>query len=276
MRKNELVMILSSAMILAACGGGGAAGSNSDPPVINVPAPHDPGSTCGISPANGASSADGVEGEWAGSVPILGGIDSVFGIGLVTRDGAAQFFVGGQLIAGTVAATDTGRVNSSLASYTTGFEHAFVLRDTRAGSTTLQFDQVSRHDTLSGMLNGALSPCQPVDLHYQVEVIEQSPSLTSIAGVYSNSDDPDHSLVMTVDPDGRVTGSYWNGCTLLGLLRIPDATRNYFSASIDASYCGEGSGHYDGHVWLGPGASPVLYFGVLSDNRALFGALSRT
>ena len=43
---------------------------------------------------------------------------------------------------------------------------------------------------------------------------------------------------MTIDADGRLTGSYSNGCVFNGNASIPDASHNMVQLQIDLANCG--------------------------------------
>lgn len=66
-------------------------------------------------------------------------------------------------------------------------------------------------------------------------------TLQDLAGVYTRTDASGlipQTMTMTIDPDGRLTGSQSNGCILNGTVSVPDSTRNMVSLEIELSECG--------------------------------------
>jgi hypothetical protein len=70
----------------------------------------------------------------------------------------------------------------------------------------------------------------------------RSVSLAQLAGVYTRSDDTifgeEVTLTVTIEADGRLTGSYSNGCVFNGNASIPDAAHNMVQLQIDLANCG--------------------------------------
>ncbi len=93
-------------------------------------------------------------------------------------------------------------------------------------------------------------------------------SLTALAGVYTRRTDSifgeEVTLTMTIDPDGRLTGSYSNGCVFNGTASIPDAAHNMVQLQIDLANCGsQGSSKQWNGAYTGLGV-------LLSDDDAFF------
>ena len=70
----------------------------------------------------------------------------------------------------------------------------------------------------------------------------RSISLAALAGVYTRRTSSifgeEVTLTVTIDPDGRMTGSYSNGCVFNGNASIPDAGHNMVELEIDLANCG--------------------------------------
>ncbi|HEV8332580.1 MAG TPA: hypothetical protein VGQ22_14230 [Steroidobacteraceae bacterium] len=71
-------------------------------------------------------------------------------------------------------------------------------------------------------------------------------SLADLAGVYTRRESTllgeEVTLTVTIEANGRLTGSYSNGCVFNGSASIPDATHNMAQLQIDLANCGsEGS-----------------------------------
>lgn len=82
---------------------------------------------------------------------------------------------------------------------------------------------------------------------------DRSVSLAALAGVYTQSTDTlfgeEATLTMTIEADGRVTGSYSNGCVFNGSASIPDATHNMARLQVDLANCG--GSHGSSKQWNG-------------------------
>lgn len=67
-------------------------------------------------------------------------------------------------------------------------------------------------------------------------------SLAQLAGVYTRRDDTifgeEVTLTMTIESNGRLTGSYSNGCVFNGSAAIPDTSHNMVRLQIDLANCG--------------------------------------
>ncbi len=62
-----------------------------------------------------------------------------------------------------------------------------------------------------------------------------------LAGVYTRTTSVllgSQTLTITIDPDGRLTGSHTNGCTFNGSTAIPDAARNMIRFDVQIDGCG--------------------------------------
>jgi hypothetical protein len=75
---------------------------------------------------------------------------------------------------------------------------------------------------------------------------ERSISLAALAGVYTRRTNTllgeEVTLTVTIEADGRLNGSYSNGCVFNGTASIPDASHNMVQLQIDLANCGsEGS-----------------------------------
>ena len=70
----------------------------------------------------------------------------------------------------------------------------------------------------------------------------RSVSLATLAGVYTRTTNTifgeEVTLTLTIDPDGRLTGQYSNGCVFNGSAAIPDASHNMMQLQIDLANCG--------------------------------------
>ena len=67
-------------------------------------------------------------------------------------------------------------------------------------------------------------------------------SLAQLAGVYTRRDNTilgeNVTLTVTIEADGRLTGSYSNGCVFNGSASIPDTSHNMVQLQIDLANCG--------------------------------------
>jgi len=70
----------------------------------------------------------------------------------------------------------------------------------------------------------------------------RSISLAELAGVYTRRDQTifgeEVTLTVTIESDGRLTGSYSNGCVFNGNAAIPDGAHNMVQLQIDLANCG--------------------------------------
>jgi hypothetical protein len=71
---------------------------------------------------------------------------------------------------------------------------------------------------------------------------DRSVSLATLAGVYTRNErtllGEEVTLTMTIEADGRLSGSYSNGCVFNGTASIPDAAHNMVRLQIDLANCG--------------------------------------
>jgi hypothetical protein len=67
-------------------------------------------------------------------------------------------------------------------------------------------------------------------------------SLAALAGVYTQRESTllgeEVTLTVTIDANGRLSGSYSNGCVFNGSASIPDATHNMVQLQVDLANCG--------------------------------------
>ena len=70
----------------------------------------------------------------------------------------------------------------------------------------------------------------------------RSISLAELAGVYTRRDETifgeEVTLTVTIEADGRFTGSYSNGCVVNGNASIPDTSHNMVQLQMDLANCG--------------------------------------
>lgn len=70
----------------------------------------------------------------------------------------------------------------------------------------------------------------------------RSVSLAALAGVYTRSTSSilgeEVTLTVTIDANGKLNGSYSNGCVFNGEASIPDASHNMVQLQIDLANCG--------------------------------------
>jgi hypothetical protein len=92
-------------------------------------------------------------------------------------------------------------------------------------------------------------------------------SLATLAGVYTHTDSTifgqEVTLTLTIDADGRLTGSYSNGCVFNGNASIPDPTHNMVQLQVDLANCGS---HGSSKQWNGAYSG----LGVLLSGDAVF------
>lgn len=283
MRFRILFACLIAALQLSGCGGGsnaaGGSGGSDDGGGGGGGGSSVP-TSCGLSTVAGLASAGPAEGAWSGSFPILGGVDIVFGGGIVAADGQANFLIGdGELWTGSVLASPDGAVSSRLTRYFRATGAGIGgLRDPGSPNTAfLGFDAATAGSRLSGEYLGVLSSCQPVRLGYR-DIYLRLASLAVIAGVFTASDDDGYTLTVTIHSDGQLDGSDTRGCVLIGDVTVPDPAKNYYRAAADVSSCGGFSGHYAGAMWLSdlePDDNTQLNLALLNGSSAIFRRLAR-
>jgi hypothetical protein len=92
-------------------------------------------------------------------------------------------------------------------------------------------------------------------------------SLADLAGVYTQRQSTlfgeEVTLTVTIDADGRLTGSYSNGCVFNGSASIPDAAHNMAQLQVDLANCGS---HGSSKQWNGEYSG----LGVLLSGDAVF------
>jgi hypothetical protein len=96
---------------------------------------------------------------------------------------------------------------------------------------------------------------------------DRAVTLAALAGVYTDRTSTlfgeEVNLTVTIDADGRLNGSYSNGCVFDGAASIPDASHNMVQLQIDLANCGsQGSSKQ----WNGEYAG----LGVLLSGDAVF------
>jgi len=96
---------------------------------------------------------------------------------------------------------------------------------------------------------------------------DRAVSLAALAGVYTDRTSTlfgeEVNLTVTIDADGRLNGSYSNGCVFNGTASIPDAAHNMVRLAIDLANCGS---HGSSKQWNGEYAG----LGVLLTGDAVF------
>ncbi|HKR37699.1 MAG TPA: hypothetical protein VJT10_22840 [Steroidobacteraceae bacterium] len=101
---------------------------------------------------------------------------------------------------------------------------------------------------------------------------DRAVSLATLAGVYSRRTSTifgeEVTLTVTIEADGRLTGSYSNGCVFNGNASIPDATHNMVQLQIDLANCGsQGSSKQWNGAYTGLGVllsgDAVFYHSVI-------------
>jgi hypothetical protein len=92
-------------------------------------------------------------------------------------------------------------------------------------------------------------------------------SLAALAGVYTQRESTllgeEVTLTVTIDANGRLSGSYSNGCVFNGSASIPDATHNMVQLQVDLANCGS---HGSSKQWNGAYAG----LGVLLSGNDVF------
>jgi hypothetical protein len=100
----------------------------------------------------------------------------------------------------------------------------------------------------------------------------QAISLATLAGVYSRRQSTifgeEVTLTVTIEANGRLTGSYSNGCVFSGTASIPDAAHNMVQLQIDLANCGsQGSSKQWNGAYAGLGVllsgDDVFYHSVI-------------
>lgn len=101
---------------------------------------------------------------------------------------------------------------------------------------------------------------------------DRAVSLAALAGVYSRRTNTifgeEVTLTVTIEANGRLTGSYSNGCVFNGNASIPDATHNMVQLQIDLANCGsQGSSKQWNGAYTGLGVllsgDDVFYHSVI-------------
>ena len=100
---------------------------------------------------------------------------------------------------------------------------------------------------------------------------DESVTMAGLAGTYSRTTTfflgPSSTYTMTLDPDGRLTGSHTNGCVYNGTATLPDASRNLIRLNVELSNCPRsitGSGSWNG-TYTGVG---ILFKNVAAPSDA--------
>jgi hypothetical protein len=92
-------------------------------------------------------------------------------------------------------------------------------------------------------------------------------SLAALAGVYTQRESTllgeEVTLTVTIDANGRLSGSYSNGCVFNGSASIPDAAHNMVQLQVDLANCGS---HGSSKQWNGAYAG----LGVLLSGDEVF------
>ena len=96
---------------------------------------------------------------------------------------------------------------------------------------------------------------------------ESAPNLTQVAGTYSGLRTDHHTITVTVDAAGTLSGDASDGCTVVGTLS-PRAKGNVFhtSMTLEGSACGTGTKTVTG-VALYDAATHRLYSAALNSDR---------
>jgi hypothetical protein len=175
-------------------------------------------------------------GYWKGTATQQGSDRTFDAVALIEAGGNAQWLLtrGGLL-------ADDGFVVSANVCCEAQFEDTVTgkeLGETRTRDGSLQ----------AGVAGSALSgELQFHDEEYQFTLspssdYNRSVSLAQLAGVYTQRDQTifgeEVTLTVTIEADGRLTGSYSNGCVFNGNASIPDAAHNMVQLQIDLANCG--------------------------------------
>lgn len=117
-------------------------------------------------------------------------------------------------------------------------------RQANATATVVDGESISGDFTSAG-LTGTIA------LTYEQAQYERGANLSTLAGIWSVSDDSGYALTLTINNDGSVNGSDTMECMYLGTATIPDAAVNVYALALDISSCGSRNGSYTGYGVLG-------------------------
>jgi hypothetical protein len=226
--------------VLSACSNG--RGSVSDPasspvqqppPPPTVPPPTDPPPQ---PPPTPPPSSAAMAGYWKGTATEQDSERRFDAVALIDAEGNAQWL----LTRGGLFGND-GFVVSTNVCCETQFDDDATGKNlgetsTRTASVNVEVDG----SVLSGEL-GFRSEQYRFSLNASSDY-NRSVSLAQLAGVYTRRDETifgeEVTLTVTIEADGRMTGSYSNGCVFNGNASIPDASHNMVQLQIDLANCG--------------------------------------
>jgi len=200
---GSLPNCFNSGFASVACGGG-----YSESNVASLPQPT-------------AISADG---RWTGLTPTGRTV-----VGLVLDDGSYWLFYTAKgnpiVLAGLIQGTGTSHSGSFGSSNTRDFN----LEGTSIRAATMNGSYVPNKSFLATIayLNG---DTESVTTTYDVDY-ESTPNLTLVAGTYEGLRADNHTVTVTVDTAGMLSGHATDGCTFAGTLS-PRATANAFQTSV--------------------------------------------
>jgi hypothetical protein len=232
-----LVATVIAMAVLAACSNGRGSvsdpASGQQPPPPTVPPPTNPPPQ---PPPAQPPSSSAMAGYWKGTATEQGSNRRFDAVALIDAEGNAQWLLtrgglfddNGFVVSANVCCQaqfeddatgkNLGETNTRSASVNVGVEGSAL-------SGELGF----RNEHYSFTLNAAPD-------------YNRSLSLADLAGVYTRRDDTifgeEVTLTLTIEANGRLTGSYSNGCVFNGSAAIPDTAHNMVQLQIDLANCG--------------------------------------
>ncbi|TKB79256.1 MAG: hypothetical protein E8D42_07600 [Nitrospira sp.] len=182
----------------------------------------------GYSESNVASlpqhTATSAEGRWTGTTPTGRTV-----VVLVVHDGSYWLFYSAKdqpnILAGLVQGTGTSHSGSFGSSNTTDFNVEGTA--TRAATTRGSYVPNKSFDGTIAYVTGeteSFTSTSDVDS-------ESAPNLTQVTGTYTGLRSDNHTVTMTVDSTGTLSGHATDGCTVAGTLS-PPATGNVLHTSV--------------------------------------------
>lgn len=250
---------IAIAVVLAACSNGSGSLSEPTPPASPgqvappptttpepTPTPPTPPPTTPTPPPPAPAPTSAIAGYWSGTVKPKGG-SQLAGRAMIAANGDAQIIIMGA--SGLAASPEVVIYGNVCCESKLDLElpSKRYLNDRESSAKV----QLERKEQLAGKIKIRAD-------EYDVSLdrlarYDESVTLADLAGTYSRTITvflgPSSTYTMTLDPNGRLTGSHTNGCVYNGTATLPDAPHNLLKLDVELSNCPSsitGSGSWNG------------------------------
>jgi len=207
------------------------------------------------------STATSAEGRWTGTT-----LTGRTVAGLVLDDGSYWLFYTARDNPNVLAGLIQGRGTSHSGSFGSSNTRDFNLEGRGIRAATMSGSYVPSK-TFQGTIAYLNGDTESVTSTYDADS-ESVPNLTQVAGTYTGVRTGNHSVTLTVDATGRLSGHSTDGCTVAGTLS-PPAKDNVFPTSVTfgGGTCPQGTETFTGVAFYNA-ATNRLYSAALNNARS--------